>query len=89
MPRKKNDVEATEVIKEVKPVVDKKVIKKATVTNCERVNVRKEPSKDAGVMFVSPANTTYAVEEELDGWVKISIGTARSGYIMKDFVSIK
>lgn len=52
----------------------------------DSLNIRQEPNTDSNANIVGQAlnNERYVVEEELDGWVKIS-----SGYISADYVTVQ
>lgn len=79
------DEEAVEKAPEpvVKPVV-------GIVTDCARLNVRKEPSADAEVAFVIDATTSLVVfeEESTEDFYKICTSAGTEGYCMKRYITL-
>lgn len=86
-----------EVVNEVvEEVVDTKEdnFKDAIVTGCVKLNVRKEPSKDAGIVCVLEEFTEVTVDMTVNyvDFHKISTsvnGVLIEGYCMKKFINIK
>ena len=71
----------------------KKRYLKGVVTDCTRLNLRKEPSTDGGsdtIIKVVDALTEVQVMEipDNDEWYKVKYG-AINGYCMKKFIAIK
>ena len=61
--------------------------KPATISNCEQLNIRTAPSKDATVLSVVDHNTILLVGEFLDdGWVHVYMPDGVEGYAMSDFI---
>lgn len=78
----------------VEEVINEVVYKNAIVTGCVKLNVRKEPSKNAEIVCVLEEFTEVTVEETLptDEFYKISTsvnGVLVEGYCMKKFINIK
>lgn len=59
---------------------------KATVVNCERLNVRKSASKDATVLFIIPVGTILEVDFYDNDWAHVRISDDKEGYVMKAFI---
>lgn len=59
----------------------------ATV-NTTTLKVRKEASTDSGVLGLVPIEEELSVEDELDGWVKVSIEEGE-GYVSDEFVDLR
>lgn len=66
-------------------------IVKGVVSNCTKLNVRKEPKKGAEVLVVIDAKSNVDVEPDnsTDKWYKISTKNGIEGYCMKDFITLK
>ena len=58
----------------------------ATVTTTT-LKVREQPGMDAAVLGLVPIEDELTVQEELDGWVKVSIEEGE-GYVSNEFVSL-
>ena len=76
-----------ETVTEV-PEVETKV---GTVTGCDRLNVRMEPSKKADVICIIKAGDTVVLAENIpfNGFYKVYTETGATGYCMKEFIDIK
>lgn len=60
-------------------------VEKRAIINADKLNIRKEPVLDpSNVVGQALMNERYVVEEEADGWVKIS-----SGYLSADYVTVQ
>lgn len=68
---------------EAKEVAKTQVKERAKVI-ADRLNVREEPSKEADVIDAVYQNERYEVLEEVDGWIKTSLG-----YISAEFVTVE
>lgn len=82
-----NVVTPTEPVEQAEPI---KIVK-GVVSNCTKLNVRKEPKKDAEVLVVIDAKTKVEVEPDnsTDKWYKVSTKNGIEGYCMKDFITLK
>ena len=58
-------------------------IPKGVVTNCQRLNVRKDPSISAQVVRILNANTIIPIYEQSAEWCK-----TKGGYVMAKFIKI-
>lgn len=60
------------------------------VTDCARLNVRKEPDADAEIAFVISASTNLVVfeEESTEDFYKICTSAGTEGYCMKKFITL-
>lgn len=84
----------TEVTKDVvtEPVVEEtpKFVY-GELLNCEKLNVRKEPNKEADVAFVLDSKTTFMIDESAstEDWFCIySADELCMGFCMKKFVAV-
>lgn len=61
------------------------------VTDCFRLNVRKEPNKNADVVTIVDIAAQLKVDEKksTDNWYYILDSHGNSGYCMKQYISIK
>lgn len=91
-------VEVTEVVEaEVaetpEVVVEPEVIVKAfgEVTNCSKLNIRKNPTTDADVLCVVEKGTKLVinVDESNDEWHAVETESGVKGFAMKSFVAPK
>lgn len=59
------------------------------VTNCNKLNVRKQPNTDGVVIAVVDKNTAITIDlsKSTDEWYSVVIGNT-SGYCMKKYVTI-
>ena len=75
-----------EEVEETKP--DPKI---GTVTDCNRLNVRKDPNPNAEIICEVPAATDLMIDEEqsTDTFYKVFTAAGVEGYCMKRFVTIK
>lgn len=60
------------------------------VHNCEKLNVRKRPSKDSEIVFVLNEGSEISIDEEnsTEEWYSITHVSGVEGFCMKQFVSI-
>lgn len=58
------------------------------VTNCDRLNVRREPTKNSEVVAVIKAGTEVAIisSKSTEDWYYIALW---DGYVMKEYITIK
>ena len=72
----------------VKPEVVEKETISGTVANCEKVNVRKEASKESDVVVVLDAGEKVEIEIEksTDTFHGVKTRAGAYGFIMKDFL---
>lgn len=84
---KQNNVNVEEVvennIEETTPIT-------GIVSNCDKLNVRKEASDKADVLTVIKKDTNVVIDKDESprGWYKVSVNNI-SGYCMKKYISIK
>ena len=75
------------------PVEQTEPIKIVTgiVSNCTKLNVRKEPKKNSDSLAVIDVKTKVDVEpgNSTDEWYKITTKAGVEGYCMKDFITLK
>lgn len=78
-------------LENISEVIKEDVLLTAVVTNCFRLNIRKEPDKSADIVTVVDILTQLKVDEKqsTDNWYYVLDGNGNSGYCMKQYVSIK
>ena len=81
MGKNPNKPQTKEVV-ETNENVEETVI--GVVCNCDQLNVRKEPNKNATVIDIVKAGTEFKIEGESGIFYKVD-----KGYIMKDYISVK
>ena len=83
-------VETTVTTEEVKETVAVKVVK-GTVSNCTKLNIRKEPKKSADIVIVIPEKSKVDVEidNSTDKWYKVITKNGIEGYCMKEYITLK
>ena len=59
------------------------------VHNCEKLNVRKQPSKDSEIVFVLNEGSEISIDEEnsTEEWYSITHVSGVEGFCMKQFVT--
>lgn len=64
---------------------------KGEITNCVRVNIRKEPNRECEVITILNYGDTVTVypEKSIDGWSFIVIPDGREGFCMKEFIDLE
>lgn len=79
-----------EVIEEIKEIEEVKENIFGSV-NCDRLNVRLEPSMNAEVVCVITKNTTVEIFEEgsTEEFYKVSVYKDKDGFCMKKFITVK
>lgn len=61
------------------------------VSNCEKLNLREKPSKDAEVICMLDAGTELMIDvsESNDEWLSVYNTGGLKGFCMKNFVTVK
>lgn len=88
---KEEVVEATvEETKEevVEEAADDEILGIGVVTDCLKLNVRKQPSKDAEVLKIIDALTEVVILKEVNDFYEVALKTGESGYCMKKYIAI-
>lgn len=76
--------EVVEEIKEAAPIV------KEGVVNCDKLNVRMNPEKDANVLLIINKDDKVTIlEESNEVFYKVKLANNTEGYCMKKFIDIK
>lgn len=83
-----NEITVEEPIEEE---ITEKPLKTGIVQNCNSLNLRKEPSKKAGVLCIIRKGTELMIEPDYvdDEWYGVYTSAGISGYCMKKFIEIK
>ena len=83
-----NEVTVEEPIPEA---ITAKPLKTGIVHNCNRLNLRKEPSKKSDILCVIRKGTELMIEADFinDEWYGVYTSAGIGGYCMKEFISIK
>lgn len=65
------------------------IAKAGTVTNCSRLNIRKEPSLDAEILRVIKKGDDVEILDEstINGWLPVILSDGTKGYTMKDYIN--
>lgn len=82
-----NEVTVEEPIPEA---ITAKPLKTGIVQNCNRLNLRKEPSKKSDILCVIRKATELMIESDfIDGeWYRVYTSAGIGGYCMKEFIKI-
>lgn len=58
--------------------------------NCDKLNVRTEPNKNAEVVFVADSKTEFIIDEatSTEDWFSIRTAAGVEGFCMKKFVAV-
>lgn len=93
MAKKQTKVNPETEMAEVTPVETTEVTKKLVdgkVTNCTKLNVRKKPELTAEPIAVVDVSTTLAVDidKSITDWYKVTLANGKSGYCMKQYVTL-
>lgn len=82
---------ANNSVEAVDEVIEEYALLTGVVTDCFRLNIRKEPDKNADVVTVVDITTQLKVDEKksTSNWYYVIDGNGNSGYCMKQYVSIK
>lgn len=59
------------------------------VSNCERLNVRKNPEKDADVLCVLEVGSEVMVTDDISEFYKVITGAGIEGYCIKQFIKVE
>lgn len=78
--------EATEEV--VEEASDNEILDIGVVTDCLKLNVRKQPSKDAEVLKTIDALTEVVILKEVNDFYEVALKTGESGYCMKKYIAI-
>lgn len=82
----------TEIVENV-PIETTEVKENAVegkVTNCTKLNIRKKPSLTAEPIAVVDVSTVLTVDEKKSttDWYKVALADGKSGYCMKQYVTL-
>ena len=82
---------AAEPVEEVEELIEEVETVTGVVSGCERLNLRKEASKDSDILSVLNKGTELVVssEESTDEFYKVVTEAGVEGYCMKKFITIK
>lgn len=75
-----------EVVEET--AADDETLGIGVVTDCLKLNVRKQPSKDAEVLKTIDALTEVVILKEVNDFYEVALKTGESGYCMKKYIAI-
>lgn len=78
--------ETTEEV--VEEASDDEILDIGVVTDCLKLNVRKQPSKDAEVLKTIDALTEVVILKEVNDFYEVALKTGESGYCMKKYIAI-
>lgn len=78
--------ETTEEV--VEEASDNEILDIGVVTDCLKLNVRKQPSKDAEVLKTIDALTEVVILKEVNDFYEVTLKTGESGYCMKKYIAI-
>ena len=78
--------ETTEEV--VEEASDNEILDIGVVTDCLKLNVRKQPSKDAEVLKTIDALTEVVILKEVNDFYEVALKTGESGYCMKKYIAI-
>ena len=78
--------ETTEEV--VEEASDDEILDIGVVTDCLKLNVRKQPSKDAEVIKTIDALTEVVILKEVNDFYEVALKTGESGYCMKKYIAI-
>lgn len=58
--------------------------------NCEKLNVRTEPNKEADVVLVANSKTEFVIDESnsTEDWFSVRTAAGIEGFCMKKFVAV-
>lgn len=75
-----------EVVEEA--AADDEILDIGVVTDCLKLNVRKQPSKDAEVLKTIDALTEVVILKEVNDFYEVALKTGESGYCMKKYIAV-
>lgn len=75
------------------PVVEEVIVaetKRGVITDCAKLNVRSEPSREADVVCIIDATTDLVIyeEESTEDFYKVCTASGAEGFCMKKFIKI-
>ena len=78
-----------EQTEENKPAVILTEARPGVVTNCHRLNIRKEPSLNAEILrAISKGDVVGILDgQEANGWLPVILSDGTKGYTMKDYIN--
>lgn len=79
-------------VEQNEPVEPTVKFKKGVVTGCDRLNMRKRPSKEAELVTILDKGTVVTVnltEATTEDFYKVMTSTGHEGYCMKKFITIE
>lgn len=91
MAKNKETPNTVEIVDIIKDVVEEKQLPVGIIKDCFRLNVRKNPDKNAEVVFVAEVLTPLKIDESksTNDWYYVIGDNGKSGYCMKQYVTIK
>lgn len=94
--KKKTKVETLPIEEEVKNEVVEGVMEPekpltGTVSNCSRLNVRRNPAKDAKVKCIIDSGSRVTIIDKVENneWYKVSTEAGDFGFCMAKYITIK
>lgn len=75
-------------VEETKEEVEEETLGIGVVTDCLKLNVRKQPSKDAEVLKTIDALTEVVILKEVNDFYEVALKTGESGYCMKKYIAV-
>ena len=65
------------------------IAKAGTVTNCFKLNIRKEPTKDSEILQVISEGDEVEILDEstANGWLPVLLSDGTKGYTMRDYIN--
>lgn len=84
-------IESDEIIIEEGLDMPKKNPVFGVVSNCKRLNIRKEPSKDSEILcdIIALTELEIDIDKSTDDWYKVFNADGIEGFCMKRFVELK
>lgn len=77
--------EVAEVVKS-EPV---KVEQFGVVTNCEILNVRERPSRNASILCMILCDSEVKIIDDVGGFYKVTTAAGVEGFCMKDYIDVR
>lgn len=74
---------------ELKPAVQEVTTKTGVVTGCEKLRVRKGPSKQLNPVAIIDKGSEVTILKELPDWYQVRIAGGIVGYCMAEFIAVK
>lgn len=90
----RENIEEVKETEEIKATEEKEKIMKrlfGIVTDCKKLNIRKEPSRSSEKVSVEDVGSELLIETDFDNenWYKVSTASGIDGYCMKEFVTLE